>query len=69
MNNRMRYEQVPLTPQERFEAWAARVKQAMDEDPPTHGTKEVIVRPGEEGYDEAPYEMVEHIMRFDLAQP
>ena len=57
MNDRMRYEQVPLTPQERWEAWKANVQAALDEEPPTFRTVEVIVKPGEEGYENAPYEL------------
>ena len=65
MNNRLRLEKVPFTRIQRFRIWWSGVWLAIRTAPDTHGYIEHVVKPGEPGYDECVYDLVEHRMRFD----
>lgn len=54
---RVRYETVPFTRMDRFKVWFWRVWFAVTGELPHSYVKTIEVRPGEEGYDDAPMHM------------
>ncbi len=57
MNEEIRYrvELVRMTPLQRIADWWDGVREAMLETPETHYSKWILVKPGEVGYEDAPF--------------